>query len=192
MLVIACPHALGLAIPLVIAISTSLGARNGLLVRDRLALERARTLDTVIFDKTGTLTVGRPALVGADALDPEMLRLAASVEAGSEHPIAGAVVRAAEERGLKLARADGFEALAGRGVRATIDGQSVAVGGPALLAELGLQAATEAADAEAGGRTVLHVVVGGRVVGTLAVEDEIRPESAEASASSTPAGSASR
>jgi Cu2+-exporting ATPase len=179
-LVIACPHALGLAIPLVIAISTSLGARNGLLVRDRLALERARTLDTVIFDKTGTLTVGRPALVDAEAVDPELLRLAAAVEAESEHPIATAIVTAARERGLTTSRAEGFEALAGRGARGTVDGRVVAVGGPALLAELGLAPSGDAAAHEAQGRTVLHVVVDGRVAGTLAVEDEIRPESAEA------------
>jgi Cu2+-exporting ATPase len=179
-LVIACPHALGLAIPLVIAISTSLGARNGLLVRDRLALERARTLDTVIFDKTGTLTVGRPAVVDAGAIDPEVLRLAAAVEADSEHPIARAIVSAARERGLDVTPADGFEALAGRGARARVGGRVVAVGGPALLAELGLEPGAGASDAEAGGRTVLHVVVDGRVAGSIAVEDEIRPESAEA------------
>ncbi|HET7703788.1 MAG TPA: heavy metal translocating P-type ATPase [Candidatus Limnocylindrales bacterium] len=179
-LVIACPHALGLAIPLVIAISTSLGARNGLLVRDRLALERARTLDTVIFDKTGTLTVGRPVLVDADAIDPDLLRLAAAVEAESEHPIATAIVTAARGRGLATSRAEGFEALAGRGARGTVDGRVVAVGGPALLAELGLAASSDAAGHEAQGRTVLHVVVDGQVAGTVAVEDEIRPESAEA------------
>ena len=179
-LVIACPHALGLAIPLVIAISTSLGARNGLLVRDRLALERARQLDMVIFDKTGTLTMGRPALVDGAAADPDMLRLAAAVEAESEHPIATAIVAGARERGLAIPRAEGFEALAGRGARARVEGRDVAVGGPALLAELGLAPSGAAAAHEAEGRTVLHVVVDGRVVGTLAVEDEIRPESAEA------------
>ncbi len=184
-LVIACPHALGLAIPLVIAISTSLGARHGLLVRDRLALERARELDTVIFDKTGTLTVGRPALVDAGSVDPDLLRLAAAVEAESEHPIATAIVAAAHGRDLAIPRADGFEALAGRGARARVEGRTVAVGGPALLAELGLDpsseaSAAEASAAEAAGRTVLHIVVDGRVAGTLAIEDEIRPESAEA------------
>jgi len=120
-LVIACPHALGLAIPLVIAISTSLGARNGLLVKDRLALERARELDTVIFDKTGTLTKGEPALadvmVRGGSSEGDVLRLAASVEADSEHPLARAIVRGAAERGLEVERASGFEALAGRGAR---------------------------------------------------------------------------
>ena len=180
-LVIACPHALGLAIPLVIAISTSLGARNGLLVKNRIALERARELDVVIFDKTGTLTKGQPVLVAvAGADEPEILRLAAAVEADSEHPLARAVVAGAAARGITAVAATDFESLAGRGARATVDGRAVAVGGPRMLAELGLEAdpATEAWARE--GRTVLHVIADGRVVGALAVEDEIRPESAEA------------
>jgi Cu2+-exporting ATPase len=177
-LVIACPHALGLAIPLVIAISTSLGARNGLLVKDRLALERARTVDTVIFDKTGTLTRGQPALV--DASDAEALRLAGAVEGDSEHPLARAIVSGARARGLEVPRASDFEALPGRGARARVDGHVVAVGGPRLLADLSLVPLPVAAEWEREGRTVLHVVVDGRVVGVLAVEDEIRPESEEA------------
>src|SRR5829696_6705566 len=136
-LVIACPHALGLAIPLVIAISTSLGARNGLLVKDRLALERARTLDTVIFDKTGTLTKGEPTLV--DATDDEALRLAAAVEADSEHPLARAIVRGAAQRGIRPPAATTFESLPGRGAQATVEGHEVAVGGPRLLADASLQ-----------------------------------------------------
>ena len=182
-LVIACPHALGLAIPLVIAISTSLGARNGLLVKDRLALERARTLDTVIFDKTGTLTRGAPVLADLAAIDgdpDEILALAAAVEAESEHPLARAIVTGARERGLEVPGAVGFEALAGRGAKATVGGRDVAVGGPALLQELGLEPAGQAAAWDAQGRTVLHVVVDGRLAGVLAAEDEIRPESAQA------------
>jgi Cu2+-exporting ATPase len=177
-LVIACPHALGLAIPLVIAISTSLGARNGLLVKDRLALERARTLDTVIFDKTGTLTRGEPTL--SEASDDDALRLAAAVEADSEHPLARAIVDGARARNLEIPAAERFEALAGRGARARVDGHDVAVGGPRLLADLSLapQPAAEAWDRQ--GRTVLHVIVDGRVAGALAIEDEIRPESKEA------------
>ncbi len=185
-LVIACPHALGLAIPLVIAISTSLGARNGLLVKDRLALERARTLDTVIFDKTGTLTKGTPVVAGIDARagfdETELLRLAAGVEADSEHPLARAIVAAATERGIEPAVASGFEALAGRGARAMIDGHVVAVGGPRLLAEIDA-APDGGATAEAWaatGQTVLYVVVDGVVAGSLGLEDEVRPESAEA------------
>ena len=177
-LVIACPHALGLAIPLVIAISTSLGARNGLLVKDRLALERARTLDTVIFDKTGTLTRGEPALI--DASDPEALRLAAAVEGDSEHPLARAILRGAQARNLAVPAATAFEALAGRGARADVDGRQVSVGGPRLLANLSLAALPVAAFWDREGRTVLHVIVDGRVVGAIAVEDEVRQESREA------------
>jgi P-type Cu2+ transporter len=177
-LVIACPHALGLAIPLVIAISTSVGARNGLLVKDRLALEKARTLDTIIFDKTGTLTKGEPVLV--DATDDEALRLAAAVEADSEHPLARAIVDGARARSLAISGADEFEALAGRGARAIVDGDTVEVGGPRLLAERGLAPLAVATEWDAQGRTVLHVIVDGRVAGGVAVEDQIRRESLEA------------
>jgi Cu2+-exporting ATPase len=180
-LVIACPHALGLAIPLVIAISTSLGARNGLLVKDRLALERARELDVVIFDKTGTLTKGKPvvtALSGAD--ETELIRLAAGVEGDSEHPLGQAIVIAARARGIEPARASDFETTPGRGVRATIERVEVIVGGPRLLADLGLEGDPAAEGWAAEGRTVLHLVADGRVLGALALEDEIRPESREA------------
>jgi P-type Cu2+ transporter len=177
-LVIACPHALGLAIPLVIAISTSLGARNGLLVKDRLALERARTLDTVIFDKTGTLTKGEPALV--DASDNDALRLAAAVEGDSEHPLARAIVQGAKTRNLTIPTAGAFEALPGRGAQATVEDRKVSVGGPRLLADLSLDPLPVAADWDREGRTVLHVIVDGRAVGAIAVEDEVRPESKEA------------
>jgi Cu2+-exporting ATPase len=187
-LVIACPHALGLAIPLVIAISTSLGARNGLLVKDRLALERARELDMVIFDKTGTLTKGAPVLANVAAAsgvaEVELLQLAASVEADSEHPLARAIVAGARRRGAEPVRAEGFESLAGRGARATVDGRAVQVGGPRLLTELGIEVPSELRGETdrlaASGASVLHVVVDDRVLGALAVEDEIRPESREA------------
>jgi P-type Cu2+ transporter len=180
-LVIACPHALGLAIPLVISISTSLGARNGLLVKDRLALERARDLDVVIFDKTGTLTKGEPVVAAVTADDEdELMRLAASVEAESEHPLARAIVAAAGNRGIKPPRATGFEAFAGRGARATVDSHQVSVGGPQLLAELGVQPLAKTATWSREGWTVLHVVVDGRVTGAIALQDEIRPESVEA------------
>ncbi len=185
-LVIACPHALGLAIPLVIAISTSLGARNGLLVKDRLALERARELDLVIFDKTGTLTLGEPAVTGVLAIDgmtdDDVVRMASAVEADSEHPLARAIVRAATDRGVVATAASSFEALEGRGARATVDGRIVAVGGPRLLADLALDppAALDTQAWAERGATVLHVVVDGRIAGALALEDDIRPESAEA------------
>jgi P-type Cu2+ transporter len=187
-LIIACPHALGLAIPLVIAISTSLGARNGLLVKDRLALERARLLDMVIFDKTGTLTRGAPAVTGIAVVpgtsESELLEVAAAVEASSEHPLARAIVGEANRRGVRQLQAADFEALAGRGARAVIDGHNIEVGGPRLLAESNatvpreVEKATNAWGSE--GRTVLSVVAEGQLLGALAVEDEIRPESREA------------
>jgi Cu2+-exporting ATPase len=178
-LVIACPHALGLAIPLVIAISTSLGARNGLLIKDRMALERARNLNTVIFDKTGTLTKGEPVLADVSG-DAEALRPAAAVEADSEHPLARAIVEGAKARGLSVPTANAFEALPGRGARAMVDGHEVAVGGPRLLAEMSLALLPVAADWDREGRTVLHVIVDGHVAAAIAVEDEVRPESKEA------------
>jgi len=182
-LVIACPHALGLAIPLVIAVSTSLSARNGVLVKDRLSLERMREVDTVLFDKTGTLTRGRHAVTGVAAADGDRDRLlltAAAVEADSEHPLARAIVSAAEEHGTPPAARD-FRSRTGRGVEAVVDGRAVAVGGPALLRERGLgvpPALEEDVAAWRGrGASVLYVVEEGRVTGALALEDEIRPES---------------
>lgn len=187
-LIIACPHALGLAIPLVIAISTSLGARNGLLVKDRLALERARLLDMVIFDKTGTLTRGAPAVTGIAAVpgmsESELLALAAAVEVTSEHPLAKAIVEEATHRGVRQLQAANFEALAGRGARAMVDGKSIIVGGPRLLSETKAAVSPEVEKVASAwateGRTVLSVVAEGRLLGALAVEDEIRPESLEA------------
>jgi len=187
-LVIACPHALGLAIPLVIAISTTLGARNGLLVRDRLALERARDVQVVIFDKTGTLTRGRPVL-SAVAASPstderELLALASAVEADSEHPLAKAIVDGARNRGAESLRAGGFEALPGRGVAAVVGGERVRVGGPRLLDELHVEVPSSIAAATDGwaaqGMTILNVIRDGALLGAVAVEDEIRPESAQA------------
>ncbi|MFG1830024.1 heavy metal translocating P-type ATPase [Micromonospora chersina] len=187
-LVIACPHALGLAIPLVVALSTALSARAGILVKDRLALERMRTVDAVLFDKTGTLTKGRHTLTGVAAtggLDSDgALRLAGAVEADSEHPLARALVTAAQDRGLGATARD-FRSLTGRGVRATVDGADWAVGGPALLRELGADVPAELTRAAEGwsrrGAAVLHLVRlpgGGRpeVVGAFALEDEVRPE----------------
>jgi Cu2+-exporting ATPase len=187
-LVIACPHALGLAIPLAIAISTTIGARNGLLVKDRLALERARDLDVVIFDKTGTLTRGAPVLSGVAVArhiaEEEMLELAAAVEADSEHPLAKAIVKGAARRGVKPAPAVGFEALPGLGARASVNGRSVAVGGPRLLVGTGATVPSELEQPvktwSSEGRTVLYVLQDGDVIGSIAVEDEIRPESVEA------------
>jgi Cu2+-exporting ATPase len=186
-LIIACPHALGLAIPLVIAISTSLGAQNGLLVKDRLALERARDLDVAVFDKTGTLTRGAPALSGV-ALAPgvseeDLISRAAAVEADSEHPLAKVIVAEAKRRGLPLLPASQFEALPGRGAQALVNRETVAIGGQRLLSERNATLAPELANTTAAwaadGKTVLFVVSQNGVVGAFAVEDEIRPESQE-------------
>jgi Cu2+-exporting ATPase len=189
-LVIACPHALGLAIPLVIAISTAAAAKAGILVKDRLALERMRAVDTVLFDKTGTLTKGShtvTAVATADGYDEaEALRLAAAVESDSEHPLARAIVAAAPRDGA--ATASDFRSLTGRGVQAVVDGASYAVGGPAMLREL---SATVTAELSARtkewaerGASVLHLLRlgsgGPEVLGALALEDEVRPEAREA------------
>ncbi|CAA9553279.1 MAG: Lead, cadmium, zinc and mercury transporting ATPase; Copper-translocating P-type ATPase [uncultured Thermomicrobiales bacterium] len=186
-LVISCPHALGLAIPLVIALSTSLSARQGILVKDRLALERMRLVDTVLFDKTGTLTRGEHAVTGIAAIDGDedgLLRLAAAVEADSEHPLARAIVGAAEARHLAIPGASAFRATSGRGVEATVEGRAVAVGGPVLLRERGISvpdALTEQTGPWAQrGAAVLHVIADGQPIGALALEDDIRPESREA------------
>jgi P-type Cu2+ transporter len=186
-LVIACPHALGLAVPLVIALSTSISSRQGILVKDRLALERMRTIDTVLFDKTGTLTLGRHAVTDAVSADGNgdtaaMLRLAAAVEADSEHPVARAIVAAAPGDGLPPA--DGFRAIAGRGVEAQVDGATVAVGGPALLREREVQVPStleeHTEEWERRGAGILHVLRDGEVLGALALEDQVRPESRQA------------
>jgi P-type Cu2+ transporter len=187
-LVIACPHALGLAIPLVIAIATGLAARNGILVKDRLALERMRTVDTVLFDKTGTLTKGEPTVSGVVAVDGDqdrLLRLAAAVEADSEHPLARAIVAAARTQAVgELPAAGEFRSMTGRGVQAQIEGATVAVGGPALLRELRLAEAEELAGELEGwrgrGATVLYVVGEDKVMGALSLEDAVRPESRQA------------
>ena len=187
-LIIACPHALGLAIPLVIAISTSIGAQNGLLVKDRLALERARNLDIVIFDKTGTLTRGSPALSAVATVpggsESDLLAEAAAVEANSEHPLAKAIVAEAKRRNLPTLQVAGFESLPGRGAQALVNGKTVMIGGPRLLAEGNVTAPAEVEKSTtqwaSEGKTVLFVVAEKKLLGAFAVEDEIRPESNEA------------
>ncbi len=184
-LVIACPHALGLAIPLVIAISTSSSAQQGILIKDTAALEAMRTIDTVLFDKTGTLTKGAHKLTESATVDgwdeDRMLALAAAVESDSEHPIGRAVVTAAKDRDVEIPSAEDGETLPGRGVRATVDGQLVAVGGPTLLDEVGATAPASVEDAAAGwrdkGGAVLYVVVDGEVVGAFTTTDPVREES---------------
>ena len=187
-LIIACPHALGLAIPLVIAIATSLGARNGLLVKDRLALERARNLDMVIFDKTGTLTLGAPAVSDVAAApgitEGALIGQAAAVESSSEHPLAKAIVAEAKRREVAQAAATDFKALPGRGAEALVQGRIVKVGGPRLLSEANVSVPAELEKRTAAwssdGKTVLYAVAQGGLLGAFTVEDEIRPESAEA------------
>ena len=183
-LVIACPHALGLAIPLVVSIATERAARGGVLVKDRLALERMRTVGAVVFDKTGTLTKGEPTVVDMttvpDWSTDDMLAVAAAAESDSEHPLARAIVEAARRRGLTVPASNDFSSSAAVGVTARVDGRVVRVGGPWLLAEAGLQALPQAGRWYAHGATVLHVVVDRVVVGALALADEIRPESRQA------------
>ena len=187
-LVIACPHALGLAIPLVIAISTERAARAGVLIKNRMALERMRTIDVVLFDKTGTLTKGEPSLTGAVASDgvttAELLALAAAVESDSEHPVARAIVAAANKSGGPPMTASDFQSLTGRGVQARVGGVPAAVGGPALLAELGLSEPADITETTASwidrGASILHVIRNGTVIGAVALEDAVREESRQA------------
>jgi Cu2+-exporting ATPase len=187
-LVIACPHALGLAVPLVIAISTTLGARNGLLVRDRRGLEEARLLTTVVFDKTGTLTLGEHRVVGirtdGGLSETDALRLAAALEQDAEHPVGRAVVTSTRERGIEIPPATGFEAIPGYGVQGAVDGRRLAVGGPNLLRRLAVSLPAPFADftgtAATAGQGVVYLLEGQRVLAGFAVADAVRPESMEA------------
>jgi Cu2+-exporting ATPase len=181
-LVISCPHALGLAIPLTTALSSAMAARSGILVKDRLALEESRTVDAFLFDKTGTLTKGQHSVAGvagAGLTEDDVLRLAGAVESDSEHPLARAITAAARERG-EVPPATDFRSITGRGVEATIDSDRYAVGGPALLRERHLAEPNDLATWSHGwkgrGASVLYLVRGDSIVGGLALEDEIRPE----------------
>jgi Cu2+-exporting ATPase len=186
-LVIACPHALGLAIPLVVAISTSMGAGNGILVRDRLALEEAREIDTIIFDKTGTLTRGEFGVVDSTTADgwdgTDALALTAAIEGDSEHTIARGIRRSAEEKELSLPQVSNFEAIKGRGVQAQHNGHPVYVGGPRLLEMLELELPDSIAQfeqkANEKGQSVVHLVEKEQIVAAFALADVIRPESKE-------------
>ncbi|MEP6895527.1 MAG: copper-translocating P-type ATPase [Chloroflexota bacterium] len=187
-LVIACPHALGLAVPLVVAISTTSAARNGILVRDRLALESAREINIVVFDKTGTLTKGEQGVVGIKTskdMDENLaLSLTAALEGDSEHPVARAIRNAAQEKSLKLPSVSDFEAIKGRGVHGKVDGKDVWAGGPRLLEQLKVTADAEitsfADDAGKKGQTAVYLVQVGKVLAAFALADAIRPESAKA------------
>lgn len=179
--VIACPHALGLAIPTVTTISTSLAASNGMLIRNAEATERARELDTIMFDKTGTLTRGEFGVTDVLALagwtEEEVLAAAAAVEVSSEHPLARAIVESARQRGLKLPEATAFRAVPGQGVRAQVGGQEVLVGNRTLMAGSGLPTAEAALPAEVRGRTWIYVASAGSIRGVVGLADVIRPES---------------
>src|SRR2546426_1225223 len=184
-MVITCPHALGLAVPLVVAVSTALSARNGLLIRDRAAFERARALHAVVFDKTGTLPEGRFGVTDVLSLDgrseTDILRLAAALESRSEHPIAAGIVRAATERGISYPAASEVNAIPGKGARGVVEGVEVNVVSPGVLKERS-QAARDARVRRVAeqGKTVVYVLFGSKVVGAIALADIIRPESREA------------
>jgi len=193
-LVIACPHALGLAIPVVTTISTTLGAKNGILIRNADAAERARRITTVIFDKTGTLTRGEfgvtEVIAFGDVTEDELLSRIAGIEQGSEHTIAQGIVRSALERGLSLSPATGVQAIPGKGVRAVVDGRTVHVGNRALMAEIGIEVPSDPRlDAlEKQGKTVAFAAEEGQLLGAVALADLIREESREAVAELTQAG----
>ncbi|WP_310491862.1 heavy metal translocating P-type ATPase [Dechloromonas sp.] len=186
-LIIACPCALGLATPMSIMVATGQAATQGILFRDAAAIERLRDVDTLIVDKTGTLTEGRPAFERAVAApgiaEDEVLRLAASLDQGSEHPLANAIVGAARERGLVLDKAEQFESASGIGVRGTVGGQRLALGNAALMAEDGVEVGALAGEAEAlrkNGASVMHLAADGRLFGLLAVADPIKASTQEA------------
>jgi Cu+-exporting ATPase len=186
-LIIACPCALGLATPISIMVATGRGAQAGVLVRNAAALERLAAVNTLIADKTGTLTEGRPALTGVESAsgfqDDEVLRLAASLEAGSEHPLAAAILRGAEQKGLKPAKVEGFEAVTGQGVKGNIDRSMAALGNARLIESFGIDPAPLVKAAEARrkqGETVMFLAAGGKLAGLVGVADPIKPSAAEA------------
>jgi Cu2+-exporting ATPase len=183
-LVIACPHALGLAIPLVVSISTERAAKGGVLIKDRLALESMRTVDSVFFDKTGTLTKGEPIVSHVVATgsfsEDDVLAFAAAAEADSEHPLARAIVQAAQERGLTVARASDFRASTAVGVTATVDSRNVSVGGPTMVREHDAEPLPETEAWKDQGAIILHVLADGDVIGAIGLADEVREESRQA------------
>jgi Cu+-exporting ATPase len=185
-LIIACPCALGLATPMSIMVGVGRGAAAGVLVKDAAALESLARVDTLVVDKTGTLTAGRPRLAAVrvtSGTEAEALRLAASLERGSEHPLADAIVRGAEARGLALAPVQGFESRPGRGVRGAVESRAVALGNLAFFAEAGVDAASLvpiAGEEEGEGRTAVFLAVDGRPVAVLSVEDPVKPSASGA------------
>ena len=180
-LIIACPHALGLAIPLVVSIATERAARGGVLIKDRLALESMRTVDTILFDKTGTLTKGEPTVTAVQAAEGltenHVIALAASAESDSEHPLARAILESAEQRGLTVPRSTNFTSSPAVGVTATVEGDTVRVGGPHLLTEEGVSELDVATEWRSEGAIILHVLSNGAVIGALRLADAVRAES---------------
>jgi Cu+-exporting ATPase len=194
-LIIACPCALGLATPMSIMVATGRGAQAGVLIRDAEALERLAGVDAIVVDKTGTLTEGRPALTdcvpAAEVEERRLLQLAASLERGSEHPLAEAIVAGAERRGVELLPSEEFKAVAGKGVKGRIDGQEVALGNAAMMRDLGVDIDALTGDAErlrASGRTAMFVAIDGRAGGLVAVADNVKTTTAEAIAALHAAG----
>lgn len=182
-MIISCPHALGLAVPLVVAISTSVSAKNGLLIRNRAAFENARKLTAIIFDKTGTLTKGefgvtRFQSVSENLSDNQMLQIAASVENNSEHPIAGGIVRKAKTENLDFDEPENFQNITGKGIKATLNGQEIQIVSPGMLEEQGIDSPYDAFKTE--DETVVFVLIDDKLVGFIALADEIRPESKSA------------
>jgi Cu2+-exporting ATPase len=193
--VIACPDALGLATPTAVAVGTGIGARHGILIKDAATLEGVGALDVVALDKTGTLTVGKPALTDVRVIggvtENELLRLVASAERGSEHPLASAIVYGAEERGLALTEASTFEALSGLGLTATVDGHQLAVGNARLMEQRGLaldELRDHAGDLAGEGKTAVYVAIDGRLAGLVAAADQPRPSARGAIAKLTQLG----
>ncbi|MBS7809284.1 heavy metal translocating P-type ATPase, partial [Variovorax sp. PCZ-1] len=186
-LIIACPCALGLATPMSIMVATGRGATSGVLFRDAAAIENFRKIDTLIVDKTGTLTEGKPVFNKAIAVSSyqpdDVLRLAASLDQGSEHPLADAIVRATKERGLTLEKVDGFESSSGIGVRGMVEGKQLALGNTALMQQLGVNAdmlSREAESLRAEGASVMYLASDGELIGLLAVSDPIKTSTPEA------------
>ena len=186
-LIIACPCALGLATPISIMVATGRGAQAGVLVRNAAALERLAAVDTIVVDKTGTLTLGKPTLTAVEAAqgfsDDDVLKFAAAIEAGSEHPLAAAILQGAEQRGLKLVKAESFASVTGQGVKGRVDGKEVLFGNQRLMQGAGIEAAPLASRAEAmrkDGQTVMFLAVDGKLAGLLAVADPIKPTATEA------------
>ncbi len=182
-MVISCPHALGLAVPLVVAVSTSLAAKNGLLIRDRQAFERTKDLQAVVFDKTGTLTEGKFGVTDVIAYgsdEDDILKIAASIEVHSEHPIARSIVEEAEKRNLKLEKVDDFKAVPGKGVEAIINGEMFRIASPGFLRESGIDEGDEARKLAEQGKTVVFLMKDSELMGVIALADRVKPESKEA------------